>query len=328
MSDTASWASSSRSRSKPASTHSRNSARQRQEGDGDENTPLLSADVGSIEERNGAYRWRRPSSSSALLDSIHESIHSFGGAKTKGKKWSSVIALCVLSAAVVLIMLLGFMAPEIMEEYANEALVFEPDSLSVPEFTSYGARARIQGQLRVDGSRVRRKSVRDLGRFGTWIAREVKTGEADVEVYLPEYGNVVLGTAKVPSVKVRIRDGSVTPIDILADLRPGPPDGIRQLADEWMHGRLGQLRVRGKAHVSLQSGIIYIPKQEITKTILIDGKPEPCASKGEGAAVPMLTGKKHKKQILKFLGFLDMIYPDSTSTRSSYQMVKKDSRLT
>ncbi|KAF2100685.1 hypothetical protein NA57DRAFT_37428 [Rhizodiscina lignyota] len=172
-------------------------------------------------------------------------------------------------------MLLGFMTPEIIEEYVKEAVVFEPTSISIPDFTSNGVQTRVEGKFRLDGSRVSRKSVRDLGRFGTWIAREVETSETDVEVYLPEYGNVVLGTAKVPSIKVSIRDGHVTPIDFLAELVPGPPDGIRQLADEWMRGRLGQLRVRGKAQVSLQSGILHLTKQTITHTILIDDSQVP-----------------------------------------------------
>jgi hypothetical protein len=115
----------------------------------------------------------------------------------------------------------------------------------------------------MDASKVDEKNVRNIGRLATWFAKEVKTGESDLEVSLPEYGNVVLGTAKVPPIKVSIRNGHSTHVDFLTDLQPGDVDGIRRIAKDWIDGRLGQLRVIGKANVPLKSGIFNLGKQMV-----------------------------------------------------------------
>ncbi|KAI7598994.1 hypothetical protein KC319_g22917, partial [Hortaea werneckii] len=107
----------------------------------------------------------------------------------------------------------------------------------------------------MDASRVQKNNVRNLGKFFTGIARQAESGESKVEVSLPEYGNVLLGTAHVPGVKVDLRDEYKTHVDILSDLEPGDLGGIRRIAHDWVDGRLGQLRVLGKANVPLKSGI-------------------------------------------------------------------------
>jgi hypothetical protein len=168
-------------------------------------------------------------------------------------------------------MLLGFFVPEVMEEYAMQAKEFELKSVSLPDFTSTGAQARVQGTFQMNAGRVKRKSIRDLGVFGTWIAREVRTEESEVTVSLPEYGGIVLGTATLPSIKVSIRNGQKTDIDFLAHLVPGDHDGIRKIADDWISGRLGQLRVQGNADVKLRSGILSLGKTIISQSMVFGG---------------------------------------------------------
>jgi hypothetical protein len=168
-------------------------------------------------------------------------------------------------------MLLGFFVPEAMEEYAMQAKEFELTSLSLPSYTPTGVRARIQGSFKMDASKVKKKSVRDLGVFGTWLAKEVQSQESLVTVSLPEYGGVVLGTARIPSIRVNVRNGHKTPIDFLADLRPGDVDGIRKIADDWLSGRLGQLRVQGDADVKLKSGIFSLGKQTLSQSMVFAG---------------------------------------------------------
>lgn len=128
---------------------------------------------------------------------------------------------------VVAILCLGFAAPAIVEEYAQQAVVFEPTKLSIDSFTAKGVKARIQGTFTLDASRVQKKSIADIGRLGTWIAREVETRESDVKVYLPEYDNVLMGIAIIPPLKVNIRNNNVNNIDFLTDLEPGDVNGIR-----------------------------------------------------------------------------------------------------
>ena len=166
---------------------------------------------------------------------------------------------------------LGFAAPAIVEEYAKQAAVFEPTDLSIDSFTASGVKARIKGDFMLDATRVQKKSVRDLGRFGTWLARAVESKSAKVRVYLPEYGGALLGTASVPPVVVDIRDRRTTYIDILVDLEPGDVDGVRRVANDWIDGRLGQLRIKGETEVDLKSGIFGLGTQSLSETLLFKG---------------------------------------------------------
>ena len=220
-----------------------------------ENTPLLSLD----EER--AYSQANGVSASDSLRSHQK----------KPRRRATILALSILSAAVLAILGLGFAAPAVAEEYAKEALVFEPTNLSIDSFTGEGVIARIQGASTLDGTRVRRKSVRDLGRIGTWLAREVESAESNLKVYLPEYGNLLLGTADVPPVKVNIRDRHWNHIDFLTELRPGNVEGARRIANDWLDGKLQRLVVKGVATVPLRTGIFKLGTQTVEAVMGFEG---------------------------------------------------------
>jgi hypothetical protein len=168
-------------------------------------------------------------------------------------------------------MLLGFFAPAAVEEYATQAADFKPTKLSPDSLTKTGVRVQIEGDFKMDASKVKKKSVRDIGKLGTWIAKEVESGESDVDVYLPEYGNILIGTAKIPGIKVNIRNGHTTHVSFFADLEPGSFDGLRNIANDWLEGRLGQVRVKGKARVPLKSGIFHLGDQIIEESLLFEG---------------------------------------------------------
>lgn len=168
--------------------------------------------------------------------------------------------------------MLGFLATEGIEEYAMQAADFQPTKLSLDSLTDHGVKVQVEGDFRMDASKVKKQSVRNLGRFGTWIAREVESGPSNVDVYLPEYGNVLVGTAKIPSIKVNIRNGHTTHISFFAQVEPGSFDGIRNVANDWIDGRLGQIRLKGKAHVPLKSGLIKIGTQTIEQSMVFQGR--------------------------------------------------------
>ena len=236
----------------------------------EESTPLLSEDAN---HRNYGDAPAHDESSSAAASSLR-SLQNEGSSKGKSsaKRWPTIIALTILGLVIIFILCLGFAAPEIVEEYAREAMVFEPTDLSIDLFTSTGVRARIRGDFTLDGARVQKKPVRDLGRAGTWIARAVESKQSKVRVFLPEYGNLLLGTADVPPILVDIRDGHTTHLDFLSDLTAGDLDGIRRMANDWLEGRIGDLRVRGVAEVPLKSGIFGLGTQSIEQTMMLKGK--------------------------------------------------------
>jgi len=237
-----------------------------------EATPLLQRNSEDEEEHDQESQNGQPGSSRAsvaLLGALSSS------SKSKGKgswRWPSIVALVVLSVLLILIIVFAFIAPQVVQEYSTQAVVFKPTSLSIPSFTGHGVKARIQGEFSMDGSKVKNKPVRDLGRFGTWIARRVESKESRVEVSLPEYGNVVLGTATIPPIEVDVRDGHITQVDFVADLTPGKFEGIRKLANDWIDGRIGHLRVMGKASVPLKSGIFSLGTRNLKQSMVFSGQ--------------------------------------------------------
>lgn len=235
----------------------------------EESTPLLSQDV---DHRNYGDAPAHDESPSAAASSLR-SLKTRGPSKGKfSRRWPTIIALTVLGLVVIVILCLGFAAPEVIEEYAREAIVFEPTDLSIDSFTATGVRARIRGDFTLDGSRVQKKPVRDLGRAGTWIARAVESKRSKVKVFLPEYGDLLLGTADVPPIVVDIRDGHTTHLDFLSDLAAGDLDGIRRMANDWLEGRVGDLSLRGVADVPLKSGVFGLGTQSFAETIKFKGE--------------------------------------------------------
>ena len=123
----------------------------------------------------------------------------------------------------------------------------------------------------LDPSTVEKKLVRDLGRAATWIAKAIEARPSNIEVVLPEYGNVELGSADIPPVVVSIRSGEVTHLDFIAGLESGDLDGIRRIATDWMQGRLDSLRVVGASDVALKSGMFGLGTHKLSQEYVFQG---------------------------------------------------------
>jgi hypothetical protein len=256
-----------RSAARPTSNHSHHS------DESHEDTPLLSRSDNTLryDRAEDHDEERIPSPAATSLRSLQN-----GQGSTKftkgGRRWPTLVAVGILGLVVIGIITGAFFAPAVVEEYAKEALVIEPTNLSIDSFTPNGVKARVQALFRMDASRVKNKHVKNIGRLGTWIARAVESKESKVEVYLPEYGNILIGTATVPRVIVNVRNGHTTSIDFLTDLEPGDMEGIRQVANDWLEGRLDQIRVLGKADVGLKSGLIPLGTQSISESLVFEGQ--------------------------------------------------------
>ena len=111
------------------------------------------------------------------------------------------------------------------------------------------------------------------------VDRACRAGAMDAEVYLPEYGDVLVGTARIPGVKVNIRNGHTTHVSLVAVVEPGAPDGIRSVAHDYIDGRLKQLRLRAKAEVPVRSGLIRLGKQTVEKAMVFDAGHVPALPK-------------------------------------------------
>lgn len=263
------WASTRTPSSRPAShksARSSRSARSHRSSRTSEVTPLLARGDRSDDEEDD----EQTPATTALLRSTSPGSASSGKKPFWKKRWPSILALVLLCIAVALI-LFGFLAAEAVEEYAMQAADFKPTKLSLDSLTDHGVKVQVEGDFTMDANKVRKQSVRNLGRFGTWIAREAETGSTNVEVYLPEYGNVRVGTAKIPGIRVNIRNGHTTRVSFFANVEPGSFDGIRNVANDWMKGNLDQIRIKGKASVPLKSGLIHLGLQTLEHSEVFQG---------------------------------------------------------
>lgn len=264
------------SEQRPPSKHSHHSVNSHQADDSHESSPLL-AHSNETPRYDGEEPEEPESEDDRIVSPAAESLRSIhdrevGKSANGGLRWPTIFAVATLFVIGIAILISAFFAPAIVQEYAKQSLIIEPTNLSIDSFTSDGVRARVQANFRMNASRVENNAVRNIGRFSTWIAKEVESKELYLEVYLPEYDNLLIGTAIVPKVVVNIRNGVITPIDILTDLKPGSVDGLRQVANDWLEGRLGDLRVLGKADVTLRSGLLSLGSQSISESMVFEGQ--------------------------------------------------------
>lgn len=196
-------------------------------------------------------------------------------ARTKPKtawRWPSIIAMAVLAILVILIIVLGFVVPPTVQRYAEKAIVLEPTNLSIESINSDGVSARVQANVRLDGSRVDDANTRRIGKLVTGIMRKLETKETKVDVYLPRYENALFGSAVLPPLIVDIVDGHTTQMDFVTDLSPGDADNIRKIANDWLKGDLKQLKLTGKAKIDLKSGIFPLGKHDVAESLVFEGQ--------------------------------------------------------
>ncbi len=234
-----------------------------------ESTPLLSGSDSTprYDGEHDHYENDEDAIAAQLADT--SSTHS---TKKRSRRWPSIIAMIILALLSVTIIVVAFFVPAAVEEYAKQAAVLEPTNLSLESITADGVRARIQANFRLDGQRVQNEHVRRIGKAVTWIVRELGTEETQVRVYLPEYDNIMIGSANLPPLAIKIVDGYTTTVDFVADLAPGNADGIRTIANEWLEGRLDVLRLQGKADINLKSGIIPLGTHAISESLTFEGQ--------------------------------------------------------
>lgn len=250
--------------SRPASKHSRQS---RSSNLAAESTPLLSR---GNEEREYGADGNELRSAATSLESLQGQLSSDRKGKS-GPRWPTLLAVVLLGTSIILVILAGFFAPAVAREYASEAVVVEAKDLSVDSFTPNGLRARVQAIVGLDASRVRNSFVRNMGRFGTRIVGKVESQPTTVKVYVPEYGNVLVGEALVPRLVLDIRNGHWNHLDFLTDLQPGQLDGIRTIANDWLEGRLGELRVLGKVDLRVKMGGFSLGTRTVTESFAFEG---------------------------------------------------------
>ncbi|RKF57721.1 putative pre-rrna processing protein [Erysiphe neolycopersici] len=195
--------------------------------------------------------------------------------RKEASRWPTLISIIITVSLTVAILLLVFIAPSFIEEYAKQAVSIKPTKLSVDSFTSRGLKARVQADFRVDASQVPNKYLRNFGRLSTWIAKEVRSDPSKVQVFLPDYDNLHICTVTVPRIQVDIRDNRTTPLELLIDIALEDKNGIHLIANEWLEGGLDRIQVLVQATISLKSGMISLPAQPISRLLVFEGNKFP-----------------------------------------------------
>lgn len=183
--------------------------------------------------------------------------------------------MATLVGAFVAIILGLFIAPVVVESYAKEGMVVEPTGLSIDSFTPTGVRARVLADFHIDASRCNSTFKRTIGRVGTYFLHYVESEPTDVTVFLPEYDNQLIGTARVPRVLASMRNGEVTHLEFIAEVTPGPPGSLSRVVNDFVGGRLGALRVNGSADVPVRWGAFPAVKlgvTELSQTLVIESR--------------------------------------------------------
>ncbi|CAK7203223.1 hypothetical protein SEUCBS139899_005954 [Sporothrix eucalyptigena] len=240
-----------------------------------ETTPLLAGN-GSL-SYGGAAEGDDAGSSISRASSRHRA--SAWPAKSLGRRWPSIVAILGLALTSILIIVLAYFVPAAVEEYAKQGVVIEPTNLSLESITTDGVRARIQANFRLDGSRVKNEQVRRIGQTATSIVRKLGTEKTIVSVYLPDYANVLLGSAEIPALVISLVDGQTTSIDFVANLVPGDAEGIRSIANQWLEGRLGSVRLQGKADIALKTGLIPLGTHSVSESLVFEANDIPSIPK-------------------------------------------------
>ncbi|KAH7157097.1 hypothetical protein EDB81DRAFT_788842 [Dactylonectria macrodidyma] len=185
-------------------------------------------------------------------------------------RWPSIIAMTILAILVILIIFLGFIVPPAVQKYAENAAVLEPTNLSIENITSTGIWARVQANVRLEGSRVEDKNSRRIGQAVTGLMRKLETDETTVHVFLPDYGDALGGTAVIPSLVVDIVDGHTTELNFVTNIQPGAAEDIRKIANDWLDGKLELLKVVGKTKIRLKSGIFPLGAHDVAETMVFE----------------------------------------------------------
>ncbi|KAI1101897.1 hypothetical protein F4804DRAFT_314574 [Jackrogersella minutella] len=245
-----------------------------------ESTPLLSSTSDTPRYDGDVDEHERDDDDDAVSNRSHSAGLATPSRPTKKTwRWPSFVAMGILGTLVIAIIVLAFIVPEAVQEYAQQAAVVEPTNLALESITPNGVQVRIQANFFLDGSRVDNDHVRRVGRATTWVAYQLQSDETRVDVHLPDYKDVLLGSAVIPPLLVNLRDGELTSFDFVTEISPGNIEGIRVIANEWLEGRLDQLRLNGKADLSLKSGIFPLGTHTISESLVFEANKIPAMPK-------------------------------------------------
>lgn len=192
---------------------------------------------------------------------------------TKSKRrWPSLVAMLLLGIVVITVIVLGFLLPPAVQTYIEKAVVLEPTALSLDSISLTGIKARVQGNFRMDATRVEDPTARRIGRIAMSIMRTVGAEQTHVKLFVPNYDNAMVGSATVPPLTLNLVDGQITLIDVVADLSLGDNASIKKIVNDWLTGKISELEVKTATALQLKSGFIPLGTHDVVESLVLEGQ--------------------------------------------------------
>lgn len=218
-----------------------------------------------------------PSETSPLLPQTdgspsHETTSLFEPSPSRSK-WTSwkLLALLALIASFTSILVLGFLVPTAAQRYAEEAPDVALEGISVESYTKEGVNVRVLGSVHFDAARVKNFDGRNVGRFAGRLLKTVRTGPSDIELFLPGYGEAVVGRVSIPPMAVDIRNGHTTALNFTALVQPVSTKIVSMVLSDALMNRLKVIKATAISKVHVKAGWLPLGNQKIVKMVILDG---------------------------------------------------------
>lgn len=241
-------------------------AKARQEERAAETEPLLAGESSAADTSYG--------SQAVTSDAASDAPSSQGSVKAQKSKrrWPSLVAMLLLGSVFITTIVLGYLVPPAVQKYIEKAVVLEPTGLSLDSISLTGIRARVQGNFRMDATRVEDDTARRIGRIAMSIMRTVGAEQTHIKLYVPGYDNAMVGSAIVPPLDLNLVDGQNTFIDVVTDLKLGDNASIKKIVNDWLTGKISELEVKTATVLQLKSGIIPLGTHDIVESMVLEGQ--------------------------------------------------------
>ncbi|TQV91477.1 pre-rRNA processing protein [Cordyceps javanica] len=249
----------------------KNASKRRQEDEDRiaESEPLLSGDSVAADTSYGSQTVTNDAASDAPSSQAPLKPHQ------SKRRWPSLVAMLLLGSVVIVVIVLGFLVPPAIQTYIEKAVVLEPTGLSLDSISFTGIRARVQGNFRMDPARVEDDTARRIGRIAMRIMRTVAAEQTHIKLYVPGYGDAMVGSAVVPPLDLNLVDGQNTFIDVVTDMKLGDNASIKKIVNDWLTGKISELEVKTATALQLKSGFIPLGTHDIVESMVLEAKDAP-----------------------------------------------------
>ena len=175
-------------------------------------------------------------------------------------RWHTILAIGLLCLIIIFILVLLFVAPVLVQQYAVEAAVVDIQSVRLIQVAQEQQEGvmQVQASVMLDKERVRSGWARAFGVMAASVFRSVSTtGDAMVGIGVKGYGGSSnnLVSAVLPSpLLIKLQPGYRTQLDVQSIVRVEDADGIEDVVKAVLDGAVDKLDVVAQTQVGIRAG--------------------------------------------------------------------------